>query len=200
VIAGGRRAFRGPGGTDAILLGGVIVLAVGCSREDDKPRTVDMAPAFTRYSDGGTRSNGGPATPTRVASDEPWRTDPDASRLHPLQVIVTRTITLEAGAAVAAPKAVNPDDAVLERARVAAGSCFQSLSAGAGAPPERSAHIVFTVIPTGMVTTADVTSADTDDDGVLGCIHEQALHTVFSDNGGGPLRSYAIDVRVVAKL
>jgi hypothetical protein len=201
VIAGERRALRGLGRTDAVFLGGLIALAAACSREDDKPRTVDMAPAFARYSDGGPQSNGGPVTATRVARDEPWPVDPDASRPHPLQVMVTRTIALEAGAgAVTTPKAVNPDDAVLERARVAAGSCFQSLSAGAGAPPERSAHIVFTVIPTGMVTTADVTSADTDDDGVLGCIRQQALHTVFSDNGGGPLRSYAIDVRVVAKL
>jgi hypothetical protein len=194
------RAARGLGPTDAILLGGAIALAAGCSREDDKPRTVDMAPAFARYSDGGTQSNGGTVSATRPRRDEPWPADPDASRPRPLQVMVTRTITLEGGASIAAPKAANPDDAVLERARVSAGSCFQSLSAGAGAPPERSAHIVFTVIPTGMVTTADVTSADTDDDGVLGCIRQQALHTVFSDNGGGPLRSYAIDVRVVAKL
>lgn len=180
-----------------IALAGTIALSAGCSREDDKPRTLDLSPALARYSDGAAPSSAAAPTATSAKKDEPWPSDTDASRPHPLQVMVTRTITVDAGAA---PKPVNPDDAVLERARVTAGACFKSLSAGAGSPPERSAHIAFTVIPTGMVSTAEVTSEDTNDDGVLGCIHRQALQTVFSDNGGGPLRTYAIDVRVVAKL
>lgn len=180
-----------------IALAGAIALAAGCSRDNDKPRTLDLSPAFARYSDGAAPASAGAPSVTFAKKDEPWLSDLDASRPHPLQVMVTRTITVDAGTT---PKPVNPDDAVLERARVAAGGCFKSLSAGAGAPPERSAHIVFTVIPTGMVSTAEVASEDTNDDAVLGCIHQQALQTVFSDNGGGPLRSYAIDVRVVAKL
>jgi hypothetical protein len=113
-------------------------------------------------------------------------------------MMITHTITVEAGTRGAPPPPVNPDDAILERARVAAGACFGSLTP-AGGPPERSAHIVFTVIPTGTVSSADVSSGDTTDDAVLGCIRQQALQTAFSDNGGGPLRTYAIDVRVIAK-
>jgi hypothetical protein len=181
-----------------IALAGSLAFAAACSREEDKSRTLDLSPAFARYSDGGAPASAAAPSAKSAPKDEPWPSDVDASRPHPLQVIVTRTFTVDAGSA--APKPPNPDDAVLERARVAARACFRSLSAGAGEPPERSAHVVFAVIPTGMVSTADVSSEDTNDDSVLRCIHEQALKTVFSDNGGGPLRTYAIDIRVVAKL
>ena len=101
-------------------------------------------------------------------------------------------------AAPAGPK-VNPDDAILERTRVACGSCFSSLPAGAGyGPPTRSAHVSVTVIPTGSVSRADVSSNDTTDKSVLDCVQRTAQGATFSDNGGGPLRTYAIDVRVSA--
>jgi hypothetical protein len=112
---------------------------------------------------------------------------------HPFQIMVTKTVTTEAGAVP--PKPVNPDDAVLEQVRLAAGGCFRSLP---GYVPVRSAHVVVTVISTGTVSRADVSSADTDDATVIDCIHQQALSTTFSDNANGPLRTYAIDVRVTA--
>jgi hypothetical protein len=100
--------------------------------------------------------------------------------------------------APAAPK-VNPDDAILERTRVACGGCFASLPAGAGfGPPTRSAHISVVVVPTGSVSRADVSSNDTNDPNVLDCIQRTAQAAVFSDNNGGPLRTYAIEVRVSA--
>jgi hypothetical protein len=54
------------------------------------------------------------------------------------------------------------------------------------------------VISTGTVSHADVTSRDTDDRGVMDCIQQAGLGAHFSDNGDGPLRTYPIDVRVMA--
>ncbi len=137
-----------------------------------------------------------------AAKDPPWLGDVDGAAPAMFRMMVNRTITVDAGMRGAPTAAANPDDAILERARVAAGGCFASLSPttleGEG-PAERSAHMVFTVIPTGTVSSANVSSGDTPDDGVLAYLRQQALQTVFSDNGGGPLRTYAIDVRVIAK-
>jgi hypothetical protein len=97
-----------------------------------------------------------------------------------------------------APSAkTNQDDAVVESTRVACGRCFSSLPAQAGAA-DRSAHLSLTVVPTGTVSRAEVTSGDTTEAFVLDCLQRAAESAVFSDNGNGPLRSYAIDVRVHA--
>ena len=123
----------------------------------------------------------------------PWQGDLDAG-LSARKVVASLTY-----AAPDAAKPVNPDDAIVERTRVAAGGCFSSLSANAaGAPLARSAHLVLTVIPTGTVSRADVSSGDTTDTQVLDCIQARGQSTVFSDNDGGPLRTYAIDVQVFA--
>ncbi len=174
----------------------VVALAglAACSRDDEQPRpAIDLAPGFAKMAplDSGPR-----ALAKAGRKDEPWPGDVDASRLRDLQVTITQTIIHEAGAVTPPP---NPDDPILARAREGAGRCFSSLAATPGSPPERSAHIVFTVIPTGTVSSADVSSSDTDDASVLDCLRQQALGTTFSDNAGGPLRTYAIDVRVIAK-
>jgi hypothetical protein len=180
---------------------GLAVLAcagvLACSHdEDDKPRQLDLTPGFARASAASADGKLRPASPARpIRPEDPRRADVDSS-VPPLQMIVTHTVVIESGAP--APR-VNPDDAILERARVAAGGCFGSLPTGPASPRERNAHIVFTVIPTGTVTNADVSSEDTGDEAVLACLRQQALGTRFSDNAGGPLRSYAIDVRVIAK-
>jgi hypothetical protein len=117
----------------------------------------------------------------------------------------TAALTAPATAASAAKPApttapsakANPDDAVLEKTRVACGRCFSSLPAQAGAA-DRSAHVSLTVVPTGTVSRADVSSGDTTEAFVLDCVQQAAESAVFSDNGNGPLRSYAIDVRVHA--
>jgi hypothetical protein len=171
-----------------------------CSREDDQPKaTADIRPGFARQAPAAAVTSATSAAKP-PPKDEPWPGDVDAAASAPYRMMITRTITVDAGTKAAPPPAANPDDAILERARVAAGGCFASLPAGDGfGPPERSAHIVFTIVPSGTVTRADVTSADTPDEAVLGCIRQQATQTVFSDNGGGRLRTYAIDVRVIAK-
>ena len=165
-------------------------LLAACSRDDDKPKEITLAPGYTRAA----FPDAGPRVANTAKKDEPWPGDIDSSAPRPFQIILSRTVVHEAGA-----PPVNPDDAILERARTAAAACFNSSPPPAGyAPPERSAHIVFTVIPTGTVSSADVSSGESDEN-LLGCLRRQALSTTFSDNTGGPLRSYAIDVRVFAK-
>jgi hypothetical protein len=175
-------------------------LACACSREDDQPKqVVDLRPGYARLASAAADAEAPGALATaekRATKDPPWLSDADAA-VPMFRMMVNRTITVEAG--TRGSEAPNPDDAVLERARVTAGGCFASLAAGPGyGPSERSAHIVFTVVPSGTVSTTEV-SSDTSDEGVLGCLRQQALSTAFSDNGGGPLRTYAIDVRVIAK-
>src|SRR5581483_4678669 len=94
--------------------------------------------------------------------------------------------TAAAGSASPVARAVNPDDAILDRTRVAAGGCFQALRAGPGSPPVRTAHLTLSIIPTGAVSSVDVSSPDTTDPGVLACVRRQAQSAVFSDNKDGP--------------
>jgi hypothetical protein len=179
----------------AIAIASACTLFTACSRdsEDAKPRTVTFDPSAARraYLDGSAAT---PAVANAQNSrpDPGWPSTADAGSRQTFQVMLTKSVTTEAGA----PKRVNPDDAILERARVAAGGCFRSIP---GYVPQRSAHIALTVIPSGTVSRADVSSPDTTDEGVLGCIQQQALGTHFSDNADGPLRTYAIDVQVIAK-
>jgi hypothetical protein len=192
---------RGAAGGYTLALASAVLCAAssGCARDEDKdkPRQVDLAPGFARIAaaapEGGVRASAGTPAP---AKDPPWPRDVDSAAPSTLQYVITRTVVIDAGSR---PLPLNPDDAILEKARVAAGNCYAALPAAAryGAP-ERSAHIVLTVIPSGTVSSANVTSGDTTDDGVLGCIRQTALSTAFSDNSGGPLRTYAIDVRVIA--
>jgi hypothetical protein len=100
--------------------------------------------------------------------------------------------------APAAPKA-DPDAPLREQLRVSEGSCFASLSAGPGlGPPSYFARVEVTVVPTGAVSRAEIASTDVTDRGVLDCLRATAAAARFSDNDGGPLRTYSIDVRVVA--
>jgi hypothetical protein len=169
-------------------------LLAACSREDEKPKVVDLTPGFARVAP--VVAEGGASAPPAPKKDLPWPGDVDSAAPPPLQYTITKTIITDSGMR---PAKVNPDDAILERARVAAGGCYASLPAAARyGSAERSTHIVFTVIPSGSVSTVNVSSADTTDEGVLSCIRQQALSTAFSDNTGGPLRTYAIDVRVIA--
>jgi hypothetical protein len=163
--------------------------SAACSRSEEAPHQVDLAPGYARV----PRDAAAVAAAARP-KDEPWPGDVDSSAPRALQLNVMRTVVREASA-----PPVNPDDAILERARVAAGRCFNSIPPPASnAPPERSAHIVFTVIPSGTVSSVDVSSGETDDR-LVSCLKQEALSTAFSDNTGGPLRTYAIDVRVSAK-
>jgi hypothetical protein len=172
----------------ALAAGACAIAALGCARDKDQaPRSVSLNPAIpVRDAGPAVAQDNGPR------QDYAWRPQIDGGN-RPFQIMVTKTVPIEGGAAPAKP--VNPDDAVLEGVRVAAGGCFRSLP---GWVPTRTAHIALTVISTGSVSRADVSSPDTTDATVIDCIQQQALGAAFSDNANGPLRTYAIDVRVSA--
>ena len=171
-----------------------------CSRNDkpDAPKTIEMP----------TRSGFSPREPTVLPSSsasaappkDPFERSPfeDAATVTLFPAAPTAPSPTTAPAPAPAAKPTNPDDPILDRTRVAAGGCFQVLHPGPGSPPERTAHLTLSVIPTGQVSSVDVSSPDTTDPGVLACLRRQAQSAVFSDNKDGPLRIYAIDVRVFA--
>ncbi len=172
-----------------LALGACVLAASGCARDKDQaPRTVTLNPVIP------VRDAGPQAAPqdNGPRQDYAWHPEVDGG-YRPFQIIMTKSVPIEGGAAPAKP--VNPDDAVLERVRVASGACFQSLP---GWVPTRTAHVSLTVISTGSVSHAEVSSPDTTDATVMDCIRQQALAAAFSDNADGPLRTYAIDVRVSA--
>jgi hypothetical protein len=185
----------------------VATLALGCSRDVNRSHDRDItlgpraAPQLgVAASAPGEAADGGMYTMAQVfdasargAPSSSWWDTPSAT------VAPDKAPAPSAVDAAPAPPKVNPDDAVLERTRVASGGCFASLPAGPGfGPPTRSAHVSLVVVPTGTVTRAEVTSDDTDDPRVLNCIQRTGEAAVFSDNSGGPLRTYAIEVRVAA--
>jgi hypothetical protein len=57
--------------------------------------------------------------------------------------------------------------------------------------------VTVTVTPSGRVSRAEV-AGDPVDPGVVDCLKATAASVVFSDNGGGPLRTYTIDVSATA--
>lgn len=181
----------------AIAFAMVCACACACSKsEENKPvHTYDL------------RVRPGPQ-PVGVSAEPLEAGEPVARQLPTAEETSPSETTPVAARATAAPAAkpapttapsakTNQDDAVLESTRVACGRCFSSLPAQAGAA-DRSAHVSLTVVPTGTVSRAEVTSGDTTEAFVLDCLQQAAESAVFSDNGNGPLRSYAIDVRVHA--
>jgi hypothetical protein len=95
---------------------------------------------------------------------------------------------------------VNPDDAILASARYTLGRCFSALRAGPGAgPPTLDAKVQVSVVETGSVFRSEVLSSDVNDPAVLECLRRSADGVRFSDNDGGPLRTYTIDVALVAR-
>ena len=193
------------GGTAAVV---VAALALGCSRDASETashsRDITLGPRATPQLGPGVHtqaddSDGGMYTMAQVFDAAPRTVWPPLPEDTPAPAPVAPAPPPAPTEASPAPPKVNPDDAVLERTRVAAGACFASLPAGPGfGPPTRSAHITVNVVPSGTISRADVTSDDTDTTSVLGCIQQTAERAVFSDNGGGPLRTYAIEVRVAA--
>jgi len=174
-------------------------LAFGCSKDEDKDRPVKIIELPTRYTHEATPI---PPPPDAASTAAPERPLPWPRAPEPAQAVAASASAPAPPAAAiadAAPaKPVDPDEAIRESLRVGAGGCFAGLPAGGANPPERSAHITVMVIPTGTVSRADVSSDDTTDPGVLSCLRQRAQSTAFSDNHGGPLRTYEIDVRVVA--
>ena len=93
---------------------------------------------------------------------------------------------------------VDPDRAVLDDAHMRAARCYDGFIFDA---VTRTATIDVTVIPTGTVTHAEVRPGNTSAPEVLDCLRGLGQSLVYSDrtrdNGGGALRTYAIDEAVV---
>jgi hypothetical protein len=203
VIARAATAHRRP--ARRVLLAGLLAVGcasasavgAGCSRDDKK--TIEIRQKFDPQPPGA----GSPVLGLNAEPDA--STDPYKTSAAPWPEPSAAPVAAAAPAPVAATPAPappgpppDPDAATRERTRVAAGGCFSALHAGPGmGPPELTARIDVTIVPTGTVSRAEVSTAVTDP-GVLACLRQTGQDAVFSDNNGGPLRTYAIDVRVIA--
>jgi hypothetical protein len=175
-------------------------LACACTKDADRDKPVKVIELGPRYAHEATPIPPPSATASSAPLDPPapWTREGTASPSMGANPTPTARPSVTGSADAAPAKAVDPDEAIREALRVSAGGCFASLPAGGANPKERSAHITVMVIPTGTVSRAEVSSGDTTAPGVLACLRERAQSTVFSDNHGGPLRTYEIEVRVVA--
>jgi hypothetical protein len=177
-------------------------LVAACSRDDkpEAPKTIDMPTraGFTAHEPAAPPPSASASAPKEPRARSPFDEDAGSVTLFAAPPPPSPTPPARTPSTNTPAPAANPDDAILERTRVAAGGCFQVLRAGPGSPPVRTAHLTLSVIPTGEVSSVDVSSPDTTDPGVLACLRRQAQSAVFSDNKNGPLRTYAIDVRVFA--
>jgi hypothetical protein len=106
-----------------------------------------------------------------------------------------RTVVTQFRIDAAAP---DPDRQILDDAHMRAARCYDGAIFGPSGP--RTATVDVTVIPTGKVTRAEVRSPDTREPEVLACLKSLGERLVFTErigDGGGALRTYAIDVSVV---
>jgi hypothetical protein len=193
-------------GASAVIA--IAALACACSRDSDHPHSRDitlgqrampeLGPGVNTQTEARDAAAYTLAELLDAAARPGWTSRSDTTPQQTAPVAVATPTAAATATTAAAPK-TNPDDPVLEQTRVACGHCFASLPAGAGyGPPTRSAHVSVVVISTGSVSRAEVTSDDTTDTDVLACIQRTAQGARFSDNSGGPLRTYAIDVQVAA--
>lgn len=189
----------------AALLG-MLLASIACSKSEPAPGSKPDLKIETTYEKVAAALDASvpPAVPPSAMTAAP--TPPSS------HVIVDRQMYEEAGAL--APRvvtrtfetktAVDPDKAILDDAHMRAAKCFDGFIFDRS---NRTAKIDVTVIPTGTVTRAEVSSSDTREPQVLACLKSLGESLKFSDrtgpaspdsgtNGGG-LRTYAIDVAVV---
>ena len=167
------------------------VTVAACTRRDE-------AQALRGDRDGATLGAAGPVpSAAPLPSHEPI--DPaaaDAAHLAPVTLVSTRVV--EGGTPVR-----DPDEPILDDARTRAARCFTGLPARG--PRTRTATVALTVIPTGTVSRAEVRSADTAEPFVIDCLRRLGqdlklteLPSRMADGGSAGLRTYAIEVTVVA--
>jgi hypothetical protein len=107
----------------------------------------------------------------------------------PLSYIVTETIE-----AAAAP-VVDPDQAIVQAARVSASACFAGVQGG---PDVQSAILEVTVVPSGQVSRSTVHAVSSVPE-VLDCLTRVGNGLHFSskeDSKSEGIRSFSIDVTV----
>lgn len=168
-----------------------VVTSAACTRREE-------VQALRGDRDGATLGAAGPVpSAASLPSHEPI--DPaaaDAAHLAPVTLVSTRVG--EGGTKVS-----DPDEPILDDARTRAARCFTGLRAGG--PRTRTATVALTVIPTGTVSRAEVRSADTAEPFVIDCLRRLGqdlrlaeLPSRMADGGSAGLRTYAIEVTVVA--
>jgi hypothetical protein len=172
-----------------------LACACACSKPDPE-KTVVVESQFAQA----------PVQPRAAPTAAPSAEEPSSPRLSDLEdaAAPAEQPAAPAPAPTATAKPEDPDQPVLQSARVAASQCLTSAPVTASS---RSAHLTVTVIPTGSVTRAEVTSSDTTEPDVLACIKSvgQGLRFAAADGktpgvtaAAGSLRTYAIDVMVTS--
>jgi hypothetical protein len=181
-------------------------LALAACSKDDHPKTYEVPTRFTA-----TPPPSALAAPTASGSahaltgDQALLLDSAGMRAAGEQLRWAPPPSTSASASpTAAPSprpapTADPDQPILASTHDALGRCFSSLRAGPGAgPPALDTRVQLTVLDTGSVLRTEVPSSDVDDPAILDCLQRTGNMARFSDNDGGPLRTYTIDVRLVA--
>jgi hypothetical protein len=164
-------------------------MAAACSKSDPPREAVSTSPRILPgFGVSPPTAPTDPAEPAPVVAATPHH-DPVEYDGAPLSYTVTETLE-----AAAAPT-VDPDQAIVQSARVAAGGCFAGLQGG---DDVQSATLNVTVVPSGQVTRTSV-SAQTRAPEVLDCLTRvgNGLHFSSADDSGSEgIRSFSISVTV----
>jgi hypothetical protein len=164
------------------------LIVAACSKSDEPREAISTSPRILPGS--GVPP---PAAPAEPALSGAVATTPhhEALDLDGAPLSYTVTVTTEAAAA----PVVDPDQAIIQLARVSASACFAGLQAG---PDVQSAVVEVTVVPSGRVSRTRV-SAQTPVREVLDCLTRVGDGLYFSsreDSQGEGIRSFSIDVTV----
>lgn len=181
----------------ALLL--ALLALVACSKkdEDQKPGTITLGGI-----PGVNPSQEAPAaTPTDTTTKLPPRIeDPREASAPP-----PASIYIPGSAFRRQAPARDPDQDVVDAARVQAGHCFDGMpTTGA---PSRSASITVTVVATGRVTRTEVQTPGSNDERLASCLKGVGSGLTFTQknsapntpgNTGNDVRTFTIDVNVSA--
>jgi hypothetical protein len=167
---------------------------VACSKSSGDPQPLSLSQNGTRVVPGApaARSHAAESPTQDPFAEDAGVFDPGAPG-QPLVAQVTERID-------AAAFRANPDDAVVQAARVSGASCYTGLQEG---PEVRGATLAVTVVPGGSVSRTEVFGES--DPGVVDCLRRvgDGLHFSSKDdapsakeNAAASIRSFSIDIRV----
>jgi hypothetical protein len=168
----------------------MVLMAVACSKPDVPREMTSTSPRIIPgFGVPVPAASADPAAPAaEVAAIRPR--DPVEYDGAPLSYTVTETFE------AAAVPTVDPDQAIVQAARVSASTCFTAVQDG---PDVQSATLEVTVVPSGQVTRTSV-SAQTRVREVLDCLTRVGDGLHFSsreDSKSEGIRSFSINVTVV---
>jgi hypothetical protein len=167
------------------------LLVAACSKDEPKPKETRIlggrgvqpampAPAPTEE----PAPDNGSTPPTQVDPDHVlFQTNPDAG---PNYVTVTKRVD-------AASIAPDPDLAVIEQGRKAAGACFTGITDGSYS---RSATIHLIVLPTGTVNRSEVSAPGTSEPWILSCLDGVGSGLHFSEKPKADIRNFYVGATV----